>query len=74
MVPLELLDHAEMGEVAAVDGEPTLVSRLAAMGLRVGSAIRVLRAGSPCLIEVNSCRLSLRLDDASHVFVRPFLR
>lgn len=71
MVPLAFLEDAEFAEVAQVEGEPAFVSRLQALGLRAGSAVRMVRAGSPCLIEVGSSRLSLRVDDTCSVLVRP---
>jgi ferrous iron transport protein A len=47
------------------------VCRLAEMGVGVGSRLKMLRGGSPCLIQVGECRLSLRGDDAMQVMVRP---
>jgi Fe2+ transport system protein FeoA len=71
LVPLELLSGGEWGEVAAVSGEPHWVGRLAEIGVRVGSRLRVLQPGSPCLLQVGGVRLSLRPDWATQILVRP---
>jgi ferrous iron transport protein A len=73
LLPLELLPPGEWAEVADVPGEPAWVSRLAELGIRIGSRLRVLRAGSPCLLELGGCRLSLRGDWAMQILVRPAL-
>lgn len=74
MFPLEYLHGCERGEIAEVDGAPDFVSRMADLGLRVGSRVRMIQPGSPCLVEVDSTRLSLRLHDAAQVLVRPLAR
>ena len=58
-------------DVADVCGEPGWVSRLAEMGVRIGSRLRVLQAGSPCLLEVGESRLSLRGEMSLQILVRP---
>jgi ferrous iron transport protein A len=57
--------------VCDVSGEPAWVRRLAELGIRVGSRLRVLRGGSPCLVQVGGGRLSLRGELALQVLVRP---
>ncbi len=74
MFPLEYLHGCERGEIAEVDGEPTFVSRMADLGLRVGCSVRMIQPGSPCLVEVESSCFSLRLNDAAQVLVRPLAR
>jgi ferrous iron transport protein A len=69
-LPLELVGDGEWAEVADVCGEPGWVGRLAELGLRIGCRLRVLRQGSPCLLEVGGCRLSLR-GEAAGILVRP---
>lgn len=71
LLPLELLRSGEWADVAEVAGEPGWVNRLAELGLRTGSRLRVLQAGSPCLLQVGDARLSLRGDWAAQVLVRP---
>ncbi len=71
LLPLDCLHAGEQAEVAEVTGEPRWVSRMAELGLRAGAAVRILQPGSPCLLEVGGCRLSLRLDYGLQILVRP---
>ena len=71
LLPLELLHSGEWAEVAQVTGEPTWVGRLAELGVRIGSRLQVLQAGSPCLLQIAGSRLSLRGDLAMQILVRP---
>ena len=71
LLPLESLRVGDRAEVAEVTGEPRCVGRLAELGVRAGTVVRVLQPGSPCLLEVGGCRLSLRSDCAVHILVRP---
>jgi ferrous iron transport protein A len=71
LLPLELLRSGECADVAEVTGEPCWVGRLAELGVRAGSRLRVLRPGSPCLLQVGGSRLSLRIDLNAQVLVRP---
>ena len=70
-MPLELLNNGDWADVADVTGEPGWVSRLAELGVRIGSRLRVLQAGSPCLLQVGESRLSLRGDLVMQILVRP---
>ena len=71
LLPLEYLGSGEWAEVAEVSGEPGWVNRLAELGLRCGSRLRVLQAGQPCLLQVGESRLSLRGEDLMQILVRP---
>jgi len=71
LLPLETLHSGEWAEVAEVTGEPRCVGRLAELGVRAGTVLRVVQPGSPCLLEIGGCRLSLRADCALHILVRP---
>jgi Fe2+ transport system protein FeoA len=71
LMPLELLHAGEWADVADVAGEPGWVSRLAEMGLRIGCRLMVLQPGTPCLLQIGECRLSLRADTAAQILVRP---
>lgn len=70
-LPLDFLQPGEWGEVAEVSGEPYWVCRMAELGLRVGERLRMIRPGSPCMVQVHNCRLSLRGDACSKIMVRP---
>lgn len=69
IVPLELLRSGEEGRVMQVEGEHGLVNRLAEMGLREGTHIRMVRPGSPCIVALGNQRLSFRTDEAALIFV-----
>ncbi len=71
LLPLEYLRTGEQCEVIDVSGEPAWVARLAELGVRGGTRVRVVRGGSPCLIQVEGSQLSLRGDCSAQVLVRP---
>jgi ferrous iron transport protein A len=71
LLPLDCLRPGEWAEVAEVIGEPRWVGRIAELGVRVGSRVKLIQPGSPCLLEVGGCRLSLRLDEVLQIFVHP---
>ena len=57
--------------VAWATANEVTATRLAEMGVRIGSRLRVLQSGSPCLLQVGESRLSLRGDWATQILVRP---
>jgi Fe2+ transport system protein FeoA len=65
-----MLRPGEWADVADVSGEPTWVGRMAEMGLRIGSRLRMLQSGCPCLFQLGGCRLSLR-GECMQILVRP---
>jgi Fe2+ transport system protein FeoA len=71
LLPLECLQAGEWGDIAHVEGEPGWVVRLAELGVRAGCRLQVLQPGSPCLLAVGGCRLSLRGECAMQILVRP---
>jgi ferrous iron transport protein A len=71
LLPLEFLCPGEWADVAEVTGEPTWIGRMAELGVRVGSRLQLLRGGSPCLLQVDGSRLSLRNDWSTQILVRP---
>jgi Fe2+ transport system protein FeoA len=71
LLPLELMRSGEWADVAEVCGEATWVHRLAELGMRIGTRLRVLQAGSPCLLQIGGVRLSLRSDLATRILVHP---
>jgi Fe2+ transport system protein FeoA len=71
LLPLDLLTSGEWADVAEVTGEPGWVCRMAEMGVRTGCRLCMLQSGSPCLLQVGGCRLSLRGDCVMRILVRP---
>lgn len=69
-LPLDMLQAGEWAEVELVSGEPNWVGRLAELGVREGCRLQMLQPGSPCLLMIDQCKLCLRGDDCSQIFVR----
>ena len=70
-IPLELLQRGEQADVADVQGEPGWVHRMAELGIRAGSRLRVLQPGAPCVLMIGESRLTVRGDHLFQIFVRP---
>ncbi len=68
-LPLELLAAGEHGIVVEIDGSPELVVRLEEMGLHSGVQVYMVQTGSPCILEINHQRYSMRFDDSVTVLV-----
>lgn len=71
LLPLDMLRAGEVGEVEEVSGQAVWVGRLAELGIRQGSRVRVVQPGSPCLLDINGCKLCLRGGECSQILVRP---
>jgi ferrous iron transport protein A len=71
LLPLEMLRAGEWADVAEVTGEAGWVGRMAELGLEIGSRLRILQPGSPCLLQIGQSRLSLRGDCTMQILVRP---
>ncbi len=69
IVPLELMAAGEVGHVVQIDGSPEVVHRLAEIGFRERSVVRMIQPGRPCIIAVNDQRLSLRSEDELEILV-----
>ena len=71
LLPLDCLQAGETADVVDVFGEDNWVCRMAELGLRAGSRIQMLQAGSTCLLQVGGCKLCLRGDASSQIMVQP---
>ncbi|MFM7150095.1 MAG: ferrous iron transport protein A [Gemmataceae bacterium] len=71
LLPIEYLRPGEWAEVCDVSGDPGWIGRLAELGVRVGSRLQMLHGGSPCLIQLDAGRISLRGESSMQVLVRP---
>jgi ferrous iron transport protein A len=70
---LDLLGAGESGIILALDAGQTLGHRLAALGLRAGKTVRLIRRarfGGPFHVRVGTTDLMLRAPDAHRVQVR----
>jgi Fe2+ transport system protein FeoA len=70
VLPLAMLAQGEKGVVTDVVGQPEVVVRLEELGLRVGQAVEVVQAGSPCIVRVSGHKLCFREGEACGVLVR----
>jgi Fe2+ transport system protein FeoA len=71
VLPLDLLRPGDWADVTEVEGDPSLVGRMAELGVRVGCRLRMVQGGCPCLVQIEGCRLSLRGESSMQIFVRP---
>jgi len=71
LMPLDMLRTGDVAEVEEVSGLPAWIGRLAELGIRQGCRVRVVQAGSPCLLDVGGCKLCLRGGECSQILVRP---
>ena len=69
LIPLNLLSFGEQGRVAWVDGPTNHVHHLAEMGIRPGTHIEIVRAGSPCIARINGRDYGFRLREDITVLV-----
>jgi ferrous iron transport protein A len=69
VVPLDLLGTGEQGRVVDVGGSREMVGRLAELGIREGSDLRMVRPGQPCIVALGNQRLSFRGEAAAVVLV-----
>lgn len=68
-LPLELLNDGQEARIVDVCGDSVQVHRLAEIGIRCGSLLKMIRHGEPCLLAVDGRRLSLRLCAGINIFV-----
>lgn len=67
------LDHFQVGEqgrITEIQAETELTQRLAAMGLRAGSVVQVLRKasfGGPLHVRVGTTEVIMRLQEARRI-------
>ena len=72
LIPLNLLRSGQTARIGHVTGRPEQVHRLEELGLRGGTQIEMVQAGTPCIIRLAGHRqLCFRADDLLRVLVRP---
>jgi ferrous iron transport protein A len=70
LVPLSMLQPGQQAWIDQVLGQADDVQRLEELGMRVGSAIEVVQAGSPCIVRLDGAKLCFRACDVTSVLVR----
>ena len=71
LIPLRCLTPGQTGEVGQLVGDPQQVHRLEELGLRPGTIVEMVRAGSPCIIRLSGHKLCFRHNQSLNVLVRP---
>lgn len=69
---LKDLKSGESGKITQIDGRHNMVSRLAALDIRLGSSIKKLSAGvmgGPVTIEVNRTQIAIGFGMAKKILV-----
>lgn len=72
-VPLSTLRVGAFAVVRKIDGTSTFTSRLAALGLSIGSNLEILqnRSRTPLLIRARGTRIALGRGEAEKILVEP---
>lgn len=73
-VTLDVLRPGQHGTIVALDADADLYRRFAALGMRAGKHVSLLRRGrfaGPLLIRVGTTEIMLRVRDARCIFVHP---
>lgn len=69
LIPLRFLSAGQSGRIGQLMGDPHHVQRLEELGLRQGTLIQMVRAGSPCIIRLAGNKLCFRQNEALNVLV-----
>jgi Fe2+ transport system protein FeoA len=70
LLPLQLLPSGHRARIDQLLGRADDVHRLQELGMRVGSHVEMLQAGSPCIVKLDGARLAYRDDEGCSVLVR----
>jgi ferrous iron transport protein A len=70
-LPLDLLPPGQLADVADVCGEPGWVGRMAELGIQSGSRLRMLKSGSPCLVQIGNTQYCVRGSCDCQILVCP---
>ncbi len=70
-VRIQELKVGDRGEITSLTGSEYDLSRLSSLGLRGGARIRMLRAGSTCIVELDESRICLRTGKDTQILVQP---
>jgi ferrous iron transport protein A len=69
LIPIISLLPGQISEVRQLVGPPELVRRLEELGIRAGTMIEMVRAGSPCIVRVGTTKLCFRDAEKCSVLV-----
>jgi Fe2+ transport system protein FeoA len=71
VIPLANLPTGRRASVASVLGLPEVVHRLDELGLRQGTVVEMVQAGTPCIIRFAGQKVCFRADELLTVLVAP---
>ena len=71
MVPLSHLVTGQKAEIGQLLGRSDNVRRLTEMGFSSGTALEMIRSGSPCIIRLGGQRICIRANELMSVLVHP---
>ena len=71
VIPLANLPTGHKASVSNVLGLPEVVHRLDELGLRQGTKVEMVQAGSPCIIRFGGQKICFRADELLTVLVAP---
>lgn len=71
LIPLRMLQPGQSARIGQIMGDPQQVHRLEELGLRQGTQVQMVQAGSPCIIQLAGHKLCFRQNEALNVFVQP---
>lgn len=69
VIPLDCLAPGESAQIVEVEGDTTFLTRLQEIGLNIGAQIRMVKAGSPCIVATGGHQVSLRTNELATVLV-----
>ena len=70
LLPLPLLPRGQSARIDQLVGQPDEVHRLQELGMRIGTYVEMIQAGSPCIIKLDGARLAFRHNETLGVLVR----
>ena len=70
LIPLHHLPPGQSARIDQLLGNADQVHRLEELGLRRGSTVEMVRAGSPCIVRLAESKLCFRQCDVFQVLVR----
>jgi Fe2+ transport system protein FeoA len=70
LLPLHMLPPGSRALIGQLVGRAEEVHRLEELGLRVGTPVEMVQAGSPCIIRLGGSKLCFRDNEAVGVLVR----
>lgn len=70
-IPLDMVHPGVWADVVDVYGDSAWIVRMAELGIRHGSRLRMIKSGQPCIVQVGATRLSVRGDDVGQILVLP---